>query len=218
MEPTSVAQDTMQTTAGMTGLGLGVVIFVLLVFVLAYALFAYILGRIFKKAGEDAWKAWVPVYNSWVFLEIGGQKGVWAVLGLIPPLGIVTFVFSIIAAIKIGEKLGKPGAFVLLYVFVSYVWLIWLAFDSSTWASDESTSDATSQTPVFAPAAEPSAQQIEGTTPTSDTTVAPAVPAASVEQPLPQPTSVDGITPAQSAQETPVAPQDTPNSPTPPRQ
>ena len=34
---------------------------------------------------------------------------------------------------KIGLKLGKEGAFVLLAIFLPIVWLIWLAVDKSTW-------------------------------------------------------------------------------------
>jgi len=95
---------------------------------------------IFKKAGVDQWKAWVPFVNGWAFFELGGQKG-WisllALLSWIPLLGfvasIVVLVFSIMAAIKVGEGFGKEGVFVLLYVFLPLVWLIWLAVEKNTW-------------------------------------------------------------------------------------
>jgi hypothetical protein len=106
---------------------------VLVASVVMYVVSAFFLSRIFKKAGEEPWKAWVPVYNTWVLLELGDQKGYWSVLAFIPPLGIVTFVFLIMAEYKIGLKLGKEGAFVLLAVFLPLVWIIWLALDKSTW-------------------------------------------------------------------------------------
>lgn len=102
--------------------------------IVAYLVYSYLMGRIFKKAGEESWKAFVPVYNNWIFLEVGGQKGYWAVLGLVPLVGIASVVFMIIAAIEIGKRLGKEGVFVLLWLFVTPVWAAILAFDKSVWS------------------------------------------------------------------------------------
>lgn len=106
----------------------------------AYVLQGIFLGLIFKKAGLAAWPAWVPVYNLWKWLEIGGQKGFWSILSLVPFVQIVAYVFIYISAYHIGLKLNKPGAFVLLAIFLTPVWLIWLAVDDTKW--DESKSPA----------------------------------------------------------------------------
>lgn len=112
---------------------------------LSYVISAFFMGLMFKKAGVAAWKAWVPVYNAWVFLELGEQKG-WLslllLLALIPFVGlipaIVVVVFMCIAAYKIGLNFGKEGWFVLLYIFATPVWLIWLAVDkTAVWQSDK---------------------------------------------------------------------------------
>lgn len=108
-------------------------LFILAIVVIAYVLGAFLLSRIFKKAGVESWKAWVPIYSSWVVLELGGQKGFWAVLGLVPFLNIVSGIFMLIAMYHIGVRFGKDGAFVLLAIFIPIVWYAWLAFDSSTW-------------------------------------------------------------------------------------
>jgi hypothetical protein len=106
--------------------------------IIAYVVNAVFLGMIFKKAGVESWKAWVPVYNVWVMLELGGQKGWLSLLLLlswIPVLGfvaaVVSAVFTAIAAYKIGLGFGKEGVFVLLYIFLPIVWLIWLAVDKT---------------------------------------------------------------------------------------
>jgi hypothetical protein len=117
------------TTAALKGMLMFFVVFA----VVAYVVYALLLSRIFKKAGVEGWKAWVPVYNSWIMLELGGQKGFWAVLALVPVVNIAAAVFMYIAMYNIGLKLGKDGAFVLLAIFLPIVWLIWLAVDSSTW-------------------------------------------------------------------------------------
>lgn len=100
---------------------------------IAYVVTALLLSRIFKKAGVEGWKAWVPIYNTWVLLELGDQKGFWAVLAFVPVVNIVAAVFMYIAMYNIGLKLGKGGEFVLWAIFLPIVWLIWLAVDDSKW-------------------------------------------------------------------------------------
>lgn len=108
-------------------------LFIFFFAIVAYVVFALLLGRIFKKAGLPQWKAWVPVYNNWLFLELGNQQGFWAVLAFIPIVNIVSAVFMYIAMYNIGLKLGKEGAFVLWGIFLPIVWYIWLAVDDSKW-------------------------------------------------------------------------------------
>lgn len=130
-----------------TGIAIGFIIFGIIAFLVSYAVSAFLLSRIFKKAGVEPWKAWVPVYNNWVMLEIGGQKGFWAVIALIPFVGIISIVFMYIAMYNIGLKLGKESWFVLLAIFLPLVWLIWLAFDKSTWNSTAAPAAAPSVPP-----------------------------------------------------------------------
>lgn len=101
--------------------------------IIAYVIYALLLGFIFKKAGVPQWVAWVPFYNVWKMLEIGGQPGFWAVLSIIPIVNIVSLVFIYIAMYNIGLRLQKEGWFVLLAIFLPLVWAIWLAFDGSKW-------------------------------------------------------------------------------------
>lgn len=117
----------------------GAITFSLIVAVIAYVVGALLLSRIFKKAGVKPWIAWVPFYNTWKLLEIGGQQGFWAVLAIIPIVNYVSLVFMYIAMYHIGKKLGKSGSFVLLAIFLPIVWLIWLAVDQSKWNDKAST-------------------------------------------------------------------------------
>src|SRR5690349_20513957 len=112
---------------------IGIIIFALIGALIGYVINSFLLGRIFKKAGVEQWKAWVPIYNAWVMFELGGQKGWMALLLLVPVVNIVAVIFYYIASYHIGLKLGKEGVFVLLAIFLPIVWLAWLAFDKSTW-------------------------------------------------------------------------------------
>jgi len=100
---------------------------------LSYIICAFLTARIFKKAGIPKWVAWVPFYNLWRFLELGGQKGFWAIFFVVPFINWVATIFTYIAAYHIGKKLGKDDWFVLLAIFLPIVWLAWLAYDRSKW-------------------------------------------------------------------------------------
>ncbi|MGO2747422.1 large exoprotein [Microbacterium sp.] len=122
----------------------GLVIF--LFAVVGYVLTSWFLMKVFEKAGvQGKWRAWVPVYNSMIFLKLGDMSpwlilyaiGASIVLSWIPLLGqiipIAIGVVMIIAAYRVGQKLQKEGAWVVLYIFLSIVWLGINAFDKSRW-------------------------------------------------------------------------------------
>jgi hypothetical protein len=126
------------------------VFFAFSVFIFIFAVGIYVavalcLMSIFKKAGVKPWIAWVPFYNHWKTLEIGGQQGFWAVLAIIPFVNIVAAVITYIAMYHIGKKLGKEGAFVLLAIFLPIVWYIWLAVDKSKWNDKASSAPSLAQ-------------------------------------------------------------------------
>jgi hypothetical protein len=113
--------------------------------VIFYVLSAWFLMRIFDKAGvQGRWRAWVPVYNLMVFFKLGDLSP-WLVLyslagsillgfidlGFI--FGLATAVLSAMAAYRVGLKLQKEGAWVVLYIFLSLIWLGINAFDRSRW-------------------------------------------------------------------------------------
>jgi len=112
-----------------------------LIAVAAYVLSAIFYMKLFEKAGvRDKWRAWVPVYNSMIFLKLGDFSP-WLALGVfltwIPFLGWIVSIgvglVFIFAAYRIGLKLQKEGAWVVLYIFLSIVWLGIMAFDKSRW-------------------------------------------------------------------------------------
>lgn len=122
----------------------------LIIAVILYIVQAIFLGMIFKKAGVASWKAWVPVYNTWLMFELGKQSGWLSLLLFIPFINIIGLVFMYIAMYHIGLKLQKEGWFVLLAVFLPFVWMIWLGVDKSTW---EGKSPAEQQPPTVPPSA-----------------------------------------------------------------
>ncbi len=127
----------------------GFIIFYLLVIVAAYVYSGITLGKIFKKAGQPSWAAWVPFYNVWKFLELGSLPGALVFLTLVPGLGALALaVLRQVAAYRIGQGFGKSGEFVLLSIFVAPVWFGILAFGKATWNGGIVGTSATPTTPV----------------------------------------------------------------------
>lgn len=124
-----------------------------LVAIAIYVIGSIFMMKIFEKAGvQGKWRAWIPVYNSMVFLKLGDLSpwlflyafGASIVLGWIPVIGqvigLAAFALMVLAAYRIGLKLGKTPAMVVLYALgivtagiTSLVWLGMNAFDKSRW-------------------------------------------------------------------------------------
>ncbi|CAN5187752.1 hypothetical protein BH11ACT2_BH11ACT2_10480 [soil metagenome] len=119
---------------GTTGAIIGVIIVVyLLVFAFAlvvaialYVVTAIAYSRLFRKVGIEGWIAWVPYYNTWKALELGGQPGWLALLSLVGG-GIVTSVFRYIGMWRTGIAFRKDAGFLVLGIFLPFVWAFLLA-------------------------------------------------------------------------------------------
>ena len=87
-----------------------------------YVVMSLALSSFFHKVGVESWIAWVPFYSIWKWLEVGGQKGIWSLLALIPYGGIVTSVFLCIGMYRTGIAFRKDVGFLVLGIFLPFVW------------------------------------------------------------------------------------------------
>jgi hypothetical protein len=94
----------------------------LVILIAYYVLMGFALMSFFRKVGVEPWIAWVPYYNSWKWLEVGGQQGWFALLSLVPFGGYVYLVFHGISMYRTGKSFGKDGAWVVLGLFLPFVW------------------------------------------------------------------------------------------------
>lgn len=153
MDIISYTGDSTAVDAAIGGSVIGVLLATYFVALIAsYVVTSIFLGMIFKKAGVESWIAWVPFYNTWKILELGGQQGFWAILALVPLVGIVSLVFMVMAVYDIGLKFGKEGWFVVLAIFLPLVWLIWLAVDKTAVWNAPANNSASPAAPPVAPA------------------------------------------------------------------
>ncbi len=85
---------------------------------------------VYAKAGEEGWKALIPIYNIYVMLKIVGRPGWWLLLLLIP---FVNLVIWIIVAIDLSKSFGHGGGFAVGLIFLTPIFWLILAFGSSTY-------------------------------------------------------------------------------------
>lgn len=129
---TSYTTSTSTTSAGLAA---GLMLGILVVGLLVYLLFSFVLMKVFKKAGrKDAWAAFIPLYNMYVYYEIAGRPGWWAFLGLIPFVGgLISIVTGILGSIDLAKSFGKDTGFGIVLAIFPYIGLPMLAFGSATY-------------------------------------------------------------------------------------
>jgi len=140
--------------AAVAGLGLVTFFVVMLVAIAVYLFMSFCLMKIFKKAGrQDAWAAFVPIYNTYVLFEIAGRPGWWVFLAFIPFVGgLIVFVLSIIAMIDLAKSFGKSSGYAALLILLPIIGYPMLAFDESKYQGPAGPEGGT---PPQTPAAQP---------------------------------------------------------------
>lgn len=103
---------------------IGLIIFILATVVFVIAAF----WKIFTKAGEEGWKAIIPIYNMIVLLKIVGKPGWWFFLFLIP---IVNYVFIIWTYNMLSKSFGKDEGFTAGLVLLGIIFFPILGFGSA---------------------------------------------------------------------------------------
>jgi hypothetical protein len=85
---------------------------------------------IFTKAGEEGWKAIIPIYNVIVLLKIVGREWWWVLLMLIPFVG---FIIWIIVALDLAKSFGKGTGFAIGLILLPFIFALILGFGSDTY-------------------------------------------------------------------------------------
>ena len=91
-----------------------------------YLLFSFCVYKIFQKAGrEDAWAAFIPIYNTIVMVDIIKKPIWWFIMLLIP---FVNIIFGIMMADRLARFFGKDTLMTVVLVLFPYIGLPVLAF------------------------------------------------------------------------------------------
>ena len=119
---TTQGEDATDAAADLLGAGfMAMFAGVYMLFVVVFGLGGYILSslalmKIGKELGyENPWFAWIPILNSIMMFQLGGQNPWLLLLLLIPGIGaLIVGIISIIALANITEKRGYDKLLVLL--------------------------------------------------------------------------------------------------------
>lgn len=98
--------------------------------------------KVFKKGGEEGWKAIIPIYNQYTLCQIVGLNPNWIwiilVLGLlsaVPLVGLVSTVasiyFTVLLNVSVARSFGKDTGFAIGLILVPVIFWPILAFGSS---------------------------------------------------------------------------------------
>jgi hypothetical protein len=115
-------------------LGIYAVIFVVALLLAAaiYVVNGFAFMSLYRKVGVKPWIAWVPYYNTWTWLKLGGQPGWLALLGLVGA-SIVTVVFLAIGMVRTQTAFRRDPAFLVLGIFLPFVWAFMLGARDSVY-------------------------------------------------------------------------------------
>jgi hypothetical protein len=105
-------------------------------FIAAFALILAAIGlfycvcfwKVFSKADQPGWAAFIPIYQFVVVLQIVGRPTWWVILCLIP---VVNFIVFIILAIDLAKSYGKDTMFAFGLILLGPICLPILAFGSA---------------------------------------------------------------------------------------
>lgn len=129
---------------------------------LQYLLSSWGLSMVFKKAGVQGWKAWIPLYNFAVLLKLG-RMSPWLVMLFVLPsvamipvimqlmsgklvyemvvwssliaivLMLVAYIVLWIAVHRINARFGRGVGFTFVYVFFPFIWSLILGLGPARW-------------------------------------------------------------------------------------
>jgi hypothetical protein len=125
------------TTDDSAGVALGLIAF--LSIAALYIWTALALSAVFRKCGEEGWKAWVPILNQIVLLQLGRLSPLLILLVLIPFAGpVILWVVLVVACYRINLAFGYGVGMTVLAALAVPVWASVLGFGPARWLGAES--------------------------------------------------------------------------------
>ena len=125
---------------------------VLIICLAIYILSSLGLSKMFKKANQDGWPAWIPIYNTYMLCKITGVNVYWLliVVGLyfltfIPFVGIVAFAasiyFQVLLAVSTARSFGKSDGYAVGLFFLAPIFYMILGYGNSAYLGAKSMND-----------------------------------------------------------------------------
>ena len=106
-----------------------------------YVLIIVAQWKIFTKAGQEGWKALIPIYNVVVLYKIIGLSP-WLLLlyllSVVPVVGwIISIALSIVSMVKLAKAFNQSTAFIFGLLFLSPIFQMILGFGKAEYVGPE---------------------------------------------------------------------------------
>ena len=113
-----------------------------------YVLIIVAQWKIFTKAGQEGWKALIPIYNVVVLYKIIGLSP-WLLLlyllSIVPVVGwIISIALSIVSTVKLAKAFNQSTAFIFGLLFLSPIFQMILGFGKAEYVGPENNTTNTS--------------------------------------------------------------------------
>lgn len=113
-----------------------------------YVLIIVAQWKIFTKAGQEGWKAIIPIYNVVVLYKIIGLSP-WLLLlyllSVVPVVGwIISVALSIVSTVKLAKAFNQSTAFIFGLLFLSPIFQMILGFGKAEYVGPENNTTNTS--------------------------------------------------------------------------
>ena len=113
-----------------------------------YVLIIVAKWKIFTKAGQEGWKALIPIYNVVVLYKIIGLSP-WLLLlyllSVVPVVGwIISIALSIVSTVKLAKAFNQSTAFIFGLLFLSPIFQMILGFGKAEYVGPENNTTNTS--------------------------------------------------------------------------
>ncbi|WP_461788703.1 DUF5684 domain-containing protein [Pedobacter sp.] len=103
----------------------GTIIFISLIFTLPIVVGMW---KTFQKAGKPGWACLIPIYNTYVMIEIVGKPSIWLLWCLLP---CINFIFYIWLTNLISKSFGKDEGFTVGLLLLGFIFWPILGFGSA---------------------------------------------------------------------------------------
>lgn len=107
-----------------------------------YVWVALALSAVFRKSGVESWKAWVPILNIVVLLQLAGLSPWFVVLAFVPFVNIAFVVVFAIALYRVNVAFGYGAGMTVLGILVFPVWASVVGWGTARWVGREGQQDA----------------------------------------------------------------------------
>lgn len=115
-------------------LGLILGFFLFFIFIALIVGILIIIGRwnIFKKGGEEGWKAIIPFYNTYTMCKLVGVNPYWVLIVVVGCLfttvpllnivaGVASIYFTVLLNVSLAKAFGKDTGFAIGLIFLPYI-------------------------------------------------------------------------------------------------